>query len=117
MLAILALAASCGEQEPVLCPVPLDQRFAAQASLEVTVVDSATGQGPVAGARGRWIAGTETDSLRSGGSTLLGFGPAGRYSVAVEAPGYRPWARSDVRVRRGECGVEMATVTARLQRQ
>jgi hypothetical protein len=81
------------------------------------VVDSVTGQSLLPGARGRWIVGTETDSLRHWGSTLAALGPAGRYAVAVEAPGYRGWARSDIRVRAGECGPEMEEVTARLQRE
>ena len=113
-LFLLALSAACAET-PVVCPLTVDPSFAVSASLQVAVVDSITGQSVVPGARGRWITGTETDSLRHGGNVLFGYGPAGRYAVAVEAPGYRPWARSDVRVRAGECGPVLEELTARLQ--
>lgn len=116
VLPLLCLAAAC-EESPSMCPLAMDTNlFAPTASLQVTVVDSVTGQSLLPGARGRWIVGTETDSLRYWGNTLAALGPAGRYAVAVEAPGYRPWARSDIRVRAGECGPELEEVTARMQR-
>lgn len=61
--------------------------------------------------------GAETDSLRDWGGTLAGFGPAGRYSMVVETPGYRAWARGDIRVRPGQCGPEMVEIMAWLQRE
>ncbi|MBW3571165.1 MAG: carboxypeptidase-like regulatory domain-containing protein [Gemmatimonadetes bacterium] len=115
LLPLLALAAAC-QEGPVQCAMPMDV-FAPPVALQVAVVDSATGQSLLPGARGRWIVGAETDSLRHWGSTLAALGPAGRYTVAVEAPGYRAWARSDIRVRAGECGPEMREVTARMQRE
>lgn len=117
LLPLLLLPAAC-EETPAMCPLAMDTAlFAPPASLQVTVVDSVTGQSLLPGAHGRWIVGTETDSLRHWGSTLAALGPAGRYAVAIEAPGHRPWARSDIRVRTGECGPEMEEVTARLQRE
>jgi hypothetical protein len=116
LLPLLCLAAACEESSSV-CSLPMDTDvFAPSPSLQVAVVDSVTGNSLLPGARGRWIMGTETDSLRHWGNTLAALGPAGRYAVAVEAPGYRAWARSDIRVRAGECGPEMEEVTARLQR-
>jgi hypothetical protein len=81
------------------------------------VVDSASGTTLLSGAGGWWIVGTQGDSLRYWGNTLAAPGPAGRYSVVVQAPGYRPWARSDIRVRPGECGGESEEVTALMQRE
>jgi hypothetical protein len=112
VLPLLCLAAAC-EDTPsqAVCPPVV------MPSLQVMVVDSAGGGSLLAAAQGRWIMGTATDSLYHWSHALVALGPAGRYSVAVEAPGYRPWARSDIRVRPGECGPEMEPVTARLQPQ
>ncbi|HEX6367816.1 MAG TPA: carboxypeptidase-like regulatory domain-containing protein [Longimicrobium sp.] len=115
-LSLLGLAAACGES-PAVCPDPGVALPVITPSLKVAVVDSVTGGSLVPGARGRWIVGAQTDSLYNWGSTLAGFGPAGRYSVAVEAPGYRAWARSDIRVRAGTCAPQTEEVTARLQRE
>lgn len=116
LLPMLSLAAC--QDTPAICPLPMDVGvFVVVPSLQVAVVDSATGQSLVPGAQGRWIVGTQTDSLRYWNDRLAAFGPTGRYSVAVAAPGYRPWARSDIRVRAGDCGPEMEEVTARLQRE
>lgn len=116
LLPLLWLAAAC-EESPGMCPLMDTGLFARPASLQVAVVDSVTGQGLLPGARGVWIVGTETDSLRHWGNTLAALGPAGRYAVAVQAPGYRAWARSDIRVRAGECGPKMEEITARLRRE
>lgn len=117
VLPLLCLAAAC-EETPAVCPATMDIGvFAPHSSLQVAVVDSVSGQSLLQQSRGWWIVGAEADSLRHWGKALAALGPAGRYSVVVEAPGYRPWARSDIRVRRGECGPEMEEVTARLQRQ
>lgn len=112
---LLALAAACDVEPPTDCPTFLP--IAPTPSLEVSVVDSVTGHSLLPGARGRWILGTATDSLYYWGETLAGFGPAGRYAVVVEAPGYQSWARGDIRVRRGECGPVTEQVTARLRRE
>ena len=40
----------------------------------------------------------------------------GTYAVRVEQTGYRPWERTDVRVRAGECHVRTVRLTALLQR-
>lgn len=39
----------------------------------------------------------------------------GRYDVTVVSPSYKPWVRSGVRVREGDCHVETAVFAARLQ--
>lgn len=116
LLPLLTLAAC--EDTPAVCPAAMDVGiFVVMPSLQVAVVDSASGQSLLAAAQGRWIMGTTTDSLYHWNDALAAFGPAGRYSVAVQAPGYRPWARSDIRVRPGECGPQMQELTARLQRE
>jgi hypothetical protein len=40
---------------------------------------------------------------------------SGTYEVTVEAQGYSLWQRTGVRVRDGECHVQTAELTARLQ--
>jgi hypothetical protein len=113
LLLILCLAAACDETEtPSICMLPVFTP-----ALQVVVVDSVSGNTLLPGAGGRWIVGTETDSLRYWGNTLAALGPAGRYSVVVEAPGYRPWARGGILVRAGECGGESEEVTALMQRE
>ncbi|HEU4881585.1 MAG TPA: carboxypeptidase-like regulatory domain-containing protein [Longimicrobium sp.] len=113
LLPLLCLAAACDDSEtPSSCMLPVFTP-----ALQVAVVDSVSGNTLLPGAGGRWIVGTETDSLRYWGNTLAALGPAGRYSVVVEAPGYRAWARSDIFVRAGKCGGESEQVTARMQRE
>lgn len=84
----------------------------------VTVVDSATGHNLSDGATGSYVSGAVADSLRHHvPTTLVAYGPAGRYSVVVQHPGYATWGRDDLRVSTGECGeLDAAQVTARLRR-
>ncbi len=44
------------------------------------------------------------------------FERAGRYSILVETPGFLDWSASNIEVRKGECHVATARITARLQR-
>lgn len=113
-LALLALSA-CDDPIATDCAARTTALVSAT-SVQVTVVDSIDGTSRVPGARGRWISGTATDTLRTWDLGLLAIGPAGRYALAIEAPGYQPWARSDVQVRPGECGVVTTQVTARMVR-
>jgi hypothetical protein len=86
-------------------------------AVRVTVVDAATGRNVSGGATGSYVSGTVADSLRHHFPTMLvAYGPAGRYSLVVQHPGYATWGRDDVRVSTGECGeLDSAEVTARLQ--
>jgi hypothetical protein len=91
--------------------------IAPQHAVRVTVVDSVSGTNLAAGASGAFVTGTYADSLRHDYPTLLtAYGPAGRYGVVVQHPGYAAWGMDDVRVELEECGVETAEVTARMQR-
>jgi hypothetical protein len=119
-LLVLALSA-CGEDGVVACDRPDDtsaeRLFAAPFSVLVTVVDSATGNNIAATATGAFVTGTVADSLRHDFPTLLAaYGPAGRYSLVVQHPGYASWGTTRVQVGTDECGIEPATVTARLRR-
>ena len=96
-------------------PARLSQ--AAPVAVWVSVVDSVTGADLTAGASGTFVTRTFADSLRHDYPTLLtAYGPAGRYSVMVQHPGYATWGTDDVRVEPDECGLETAQVVARLQR-
>ena len=112
MLALLAACDGLATGSPV-CPgvvVP---------SLEVEVVDAATGANLAGDAEGWWVTGTEAGPLEDHyvpSRLLTGYGPAGRYSVIVQHPGYAVWGRDDVRVARGECGPETVTLRAELVR-
>lgn len=116
LLPALALLAACdgdfltGE---AICPAVL------AASLEVEVVDAGTGANLASGASGAWVTGRESGTL--GGvdrptQYLTVFGPAGRYSVMVQHPGYAVWGRDDVQVNRGTCGPQTVRLRAELVR-
>jgi hypothetical protein len=130
LLLALPLAA-CGDDVVVSCDVPddvlrssaplapagSDRLLAAPVAVRVTVVDSASGASLAAGASGAFVTGTFADSLHHDDPALLtAYGPAGRYSLVVQHPGYASWGRDDVRVRAGECGMATVELTARLQR-
>lgn len=126
-LAALALAAcdepiiECAPPPDVLASLqpagPTRLSEAAPVAVWVSVVDSVTGADLAAGASGTFVTGTFADSLRHHYPTLLtAYGPAGRYSVMVQHPGYAPWGRDDVRVESDECGLQAAEVVARLRR-
>ena len=87
--------------------------------LAVTVRDSATGAPTGPGAVVTAREGAYADTARGGGPDgrfFLARERAGTYAVRVEQPGYRPWARSGVRVAAGECHVRTVELTALLQR-
>jgi hypothetical protein len=86
-------------------------------AVHVTVVDSVTGADLSAGATGTFVTGVVADSLRHfEEGRLTAFGPAGRYSVVVQHPGYATWGADDVRVQAGECAPDAVELTARLRR-
>jgi hypothetical protein len=135
-LPLLALAlAACGGETLLRCtPPPSVLASAAPApggpselslpapiAVWVTVVDSATGQDLSAGATGAFVTrsnGTFADSLRHDFmGRLTAYGPAGRYTLVVQHPGYGVWGTDDVRVRQDECGLETQELTARLRRE
>lgn len=123
--ALASLTAGCGLLDPTVCTTE------AVPGIRVEVLDSITGA-PVRGHL-RIVArdGSETFEFDSRTEVVLppGIDPdtlvfspvflayeqAGTYDVTADAEGYRPWQRTDVRVRRGECHVQTAEVTALLQ--
>ena len=82
------------------------------------MVDSATG-GNVEGARLISTSGTYADTAGPDpGRAVLTGAPErpGTYDILVEAPGYTPWVRSDVRVTADRCHVRPVSFVARLRR-
>lgn len=122
ILVPLLAAAACDGDNGVSCP-PVAQSLSTsptslvvRPAVEVTVVDSASGNSLAPGARGAFVTGQVADSLRHAGATLTAYGPAGRYSVVVQVGGYQLWAQDDVQVRAGECSFQTVHLTARMQR-
>lgn len=112
---LLALLAACDADVSRVCPAEV------RPALQVAVVDGETGANLAAGADGWWVSGTFTGPLEdhdptTPAITLFAYGPAGRYSVIVQHPGYRPWGRDDIRVNRGECSVETVQLRVEMQR-
>lgn len=113
-LPLLAAAlAACDGDGVVQCAPSLPE---AQFAVRVLVIDSVSGTSLAAGATGAFVTGNLADSLRHRGDELVADGPAGRYAVVVQRPGYVLWAADDVRVRAGDCGTESVQLTARLRR-
>lgn len=124
-LVLASLTAGCGIFDPTVCTTE------AVPGIRVDVLDSISGA-PVRG-HVRIVAsdGSETfefdsqaDAVLPPGTdpdtmvfspVFLGFERAGTYEVTAAAEGYRPWQRTGVRVRRGECHVRTAEVAALLQ--
>jgi hypothetical protein len=94
-----------------------------QPGIIVTIVDSVTNEPRAAEAVGVAQAGSFNDSLRSywtdGQGVMLSRAAAderpGTYAVTIQTSGYRDWVRTNVRVRSGDCHVQSAELTARLQ--
>lgn len=95
----LLLAAGCDDvSTTVVC------EGAMVPSVLVNVVNTARQPVP---STGTWISGTLSDSLRHlAGSTerLAAYGPAGIYTVRVQASGAVPWIANNVNVTQGQCG-------------
>lgn len=95
-LVLCAVLAACGDDDgltTVCPPVVLP-------SVRVVVVDAGSGADLSAGASGTWASGGASGSLQPtfAGGELIAYGPGGRYTVAVQHAGYRPWSRGDVEV-------------------
>jgi hypothetical protein len=122
VLPLLAAVAACDGEDPAApCPLALSSgasptSLVAQPSVRITVVDSVSGNSLAGPARGAFVRGSMADSLRHEGGTLVAYGPAGRYTVVVQVGAYQLWTRSDVQVGMGECVLETAELTARMQR-
>ena len=117
----LALLGSCGIIDPVACTTDVTP------AVEVQVFDARTG----APAAHRTVAtvqdGSYTDTLEITGwrstppdSTTAfivtgAYERPGTYTVRITKPGYRPWERTGVRAREGECGVERERLVASLE--
>lgn len=110
---LAAALAACDGDGLVQCPPSLPE---AQFAVRVAVMDSVTGTSLAAGATGAFVTGSVADSLRHVGDELVADGPAGRYAVVVQRPGYVLWAVDDVTVRAGDCATESVQLTARLRR-
>jgi hypothetical protein len=109
-LAVLAGCGDTGTDTPPCPPVVLP-------SLQVRVVDAATGASLSAGAGGSWVSGRYTGVLEPSPvpeSDLIVYGPAGRYSLIVTHPGYQIWGRDDIQVLAGQCGPQTVLVRAEL---
>ena len=97
----------------VVCPAVVTP------SLKLQVVDAGTGANLVPGASAAWVSGRDAgpfvgnDPLQT---TVVAYGPAGRYSVIVQHPGYAPWGRDDVRVAAGACGPRTVSLRAEMLR-
>ncbi len=115
LLPALALLAACDDTGTnTVCPaVPVP-------AVRVVVVDSATSVDLGRSATGWWVTGEHRGVLEKNfleaQIDLLAYGPAGRYSVIVQQPGYHTWGRDDIRVRDGQCGPQTVTVRAELMR-
>jgi hypothetical protein len=115
LAAALALLAGCGDllAGTRMCDMAIEP------GLHVEVVDAVSGENLVPGAEGSWVANDFAGPLRDedfSSRYLIGDAPAGRVDVILQHPGYAVWGRADVRIARGECGPELATVRAALVR-
>lgn len=126
-LPLLALPlAACQGESPVICALPsisaaesgpAKTSIAAPPAVVVTVQDSASGANLSPGATGAFVVGTYADSLRHGfDGGLEAWGPAGRYALVVQYPGYAIWGVDGVQVPDDGCGPRTVGITARLQR-
>jgi hypothetical protein len=115
LFALLALLGACDPDVARVCPAEV------RPALQVAVVDAATGANLAAGAVGWWVTGSFAGALddtdpTSPDNALTAYGPAGRYSLIVQHPGYRPWGRDDIRVNRGECSVRTVQLRVEMHR-
>jgi hypothetical protein len=122
-LAVIGLAlapAGCDLFAPEACT--MDARL----GIVVEIRDATTDAYIADQATAMVVEGSFRDSLRLVGRVRVGedfvgttkggiHERAGTYAVEVTAPGYSPWERTGVRVRRDECHVRTASLVARLQ--
>ena len=88
------------------------------AGLHVTVADAATGESLGASATGTAVGGDTTYTFVAlpNSGALIADAFVGTYTVRIEVPGYTPYVRTGVRVRRDECSVQTTSLTARMTR-
>ena len=95
-----AFAACAKEPDAVMCTME------ARPALAIVVVDSVTGAGLAATTLALAMEGTTTDTLAGQDSVVSGaFERPGSYRIELTAPGYRPWTREGVVVKKDECHV------------
>jgi hypothetical protein len=106
------------EIEDVICTLE------ARPGILVSPRDSITGEVLLAGTRAFAREGSFTDSVRvpdhwKGRVEFLPLTDerAGVYEVGIDAPGYRAWRATDIRVERDACHVTTVRLTARLLRK
>ena len=122
-LAPLALLGACGTVLPEVLSCP-DVNSPA---VEVQVRDARTGAPAAHSVLATAQDGRYTDTLRHSGwsgpasdsTTALVVNGAierpGTYTVRISKPGYRPWERTEVRARKGGCGVLTERLEALLE--
>jgi hypothetical protein len=112
----LLAAASLGGCNSLL---PGDCTLEVRQSVSVEVLDSLTGQGAAAGARGTLRDDAYSDTLNVVSATYMASAATwerpGSYEVTVEKAGYLRWT-GRVRATRGECHVESEPARALLRR-
>lgn len=88
-------------------------------SIELQVVDAATGANLVPGMAAGWVSGQTAGPFVGSdplGTEVVAYGPPGRYSVIVQHPGYVAWGRDDIRVAPGTCGPRTVSLRAAMVR-
>lgn len=123
-LVVASVTAGCGIIDPIVCTTE------ARPAIRIEVLDSISGEpvrGPVRIVAHDGSVAWEFDSQDvflppTADPDTVVFGPfhlaherPGTYEVTVETESYRLWQRTGVRVHDGECHVETADLTARLQ--
>jgi hypothetical protein len=123
-LVLACVTAGCGILDPTVCTAD------ARPGIQVALLDSISGapvRGPVrVVVRDGSVteefdsqdvplpAGADPDSVVFG-PIFMAYERPGLYEVTVEAPNYRLWQVTDLRVRADECHVQTAELTALLQ--
>jgi hypothetical protein len=120
-LFLLPLLGSCGIVDPVVCTTDVTP------AVEVQVFDARTGAPAAHGTLATAQDGSYTDTLEITGwrstpadSTTAflvtgAYERPGTYTVRISKPGYKPWERTRVHAREGECGVERVQLVASLE--
>jgi hypothetical protein len=118
LFAVLTLCVSCGIASEDASPTdPIACTLNAVAGIVVTTVDSTTGQPLQAVAQVIAQDGAYTDkAVALPPEYYAAYERPGTYVVSVSLAGYQSWQMPNVVVRRGQCHVTSAQLTARLAR-
>jgi hypothetical protein len=118
LLTVLTLCVACGgASEDASTTDPIACTLNAVAGIVVTTVDSATGQPVQAVAQVIVQDGAYTDkAIALPPQYYAAYERPGTYLVSVSLAGYQLWQMPNVVVRRGQCHVTSAQLTARLVR-